>query len=216
MSIVIHGMPASVCTRRVMAVLEELEVPYKIKVVDVLSGMNNTPEHLARQPFGKIPIIVMDDDLVLYESRAISKYLCTKYPEKASKLTVDPTDARAFAIYEQLLSVEVTTFDPAAKDLVSEKLFKKFRGEFVDEAKVARHRADLGAILDVYESRLLATSKYLAGDEFTLADLFHLSWGELLSAAGETDLIDSRPNVKRWWDSIHQRRAWQTVLGRRE
>ncbi|KAL7781866.1 thioredoxin-like protein [Trichoderma afarasin] len=125
MSIVIHGMPAFVCTRRVMAVLEELEVPYKIKVVDVLSGMNNTPEHLARQPFGKIPIIVHDDDLVLYESRAISKYLCTKYPEKASKLTVDPTDARAFAIYEQLLSVEVTTFDPAAKDLVSEKLFKK-------------------------------------------------------------------------------------------
>lgn len=59
------------------------------------------------------------------ESRAIGKYLCTKYPEKASKLTVDPSDARAFAIYEQLLSVEVTTFDPAAKDLVSEKLFKK-------------------------------------------------------------------------------------------
>ncbi|KKP04904.1 hypothetical protein THAR02_03005 [Trichoderma harzianum] len=58
-----------------------------------------------------MPIIVIDDDLVHYE--------------KASKLTVDPTDARAFAIYEQLLSVEVTTFDPAAKDLVSEKLFKK-------------------------------------------------------------------------------------------
>lgn len=52
--------------------------------------------------------------------------------------------------------------------------------------------------------------------EFTLADLFHLSWGELLSAAGETDLIDSRPNVKRWWDNIHQRRAWQAVLDRRE
>ncbi|KAL6828811.1 thioredoxin-like protein [Trichoderma sp. SZMC 28015] len=125
MSIVIHGMPASVCTRRVMAVLEELEVPYKIKVVDVLSGMNNTPEHLARQPFGKIPIIVMDDDLVLYESRAISKYLCTKYSENASKLTVDPTDARDFAIYEQLLSVEVTTFDPAAKDLFEESLSTK-------------------------------------------------------------------------------------------
>jgi hypothetical protein len=59
------------------------------------------------------------------ESRAISKYLCTKYPEKAPKLTVDPADTRAFAIYEQLLSVEATTFDPAAKDLVSEKLFKK-------------------------------------------------------------------------------------------
>ncbi|QYS97833.1 hypothetical protein H0G86_005044 [Trichoderma simmonsii] len=123
MSVVIHGMPASVCTRRVMAVLEELEVPYNIKVVDVLSGMNNTPEHLS------LRLIFVDrvraDKDPTRESRAISKYLCTKYPEKASKLTVDPTDARAFAIYEQLLSVEVTTFDPAAKDLVSEKLFKK-------------------------------------------------------------------------------------------
>lgn len=44
MSVVIHGMPASVCTRRVMAVLEELEVPYNIKVVDVLSGMNNVSQ----------------------------------------------------------------------------------------------------------------------------------------------------------------------------
>lgn len=41
---------------------------------------------------------------------------------------------------------------------------RRLRGEFVDEAKVARHRAELGAILDMYESRLLATSKYLAGD----------------------------------------------------
>lgn len=41
---------------------------------------------------------------------------------------------------------------------------RRIRGEFVDETKVAHHRAELGAILDVYESRLLATSKYLAGD----------------------------------------------------
>ncbi|KAM0257705.1 hypothetical protein ACHAQJ_004271 [Trichoderma viride] len=109
-----------------MVVLEEVEMPYEIRVVDVLSGMNNTPEHLARQPFGKIPIIVMDDDSVLYESRAISKYSCTKYPDKATKLTIDPADTRALAVYEQLLSVEVTTFDPVAKDFVSDTLFKKW------------------------------------------------------------------------------------------
>ncbi|UKZ74835.1 hypothetical protein TrVFT333_002505 [Trichoderma virens FT-333] len=78
--------------------------------------------------------------------------------------SIEPADTRAFAVYEQLPTTKVTTFDPAATDMVSEALFKKARGEAVDEAKVTRHRADLAVILDVYESHLLATSKYLAGD----------------------------------------------------
>jgi intracellular septation protein A len=61
------------------------------------------------------------------ESTAICKYLCTKYAEKATKLTINRADTRAFAVYEQLLGVEVTTFD-TAKDLVSETLFKKWVG----------------------------------------------------------------------------------------
>lgn len=49
--------------------------------------------------------------------------------------------------------------------------------------------------LDVYE-KILSKQKYLAGDEFTLADLFHVPWGAKLPAAG-IHAIEERPNVAR-------------------
>jgi glutathione S-transferase len=49
--------------------------------------------------------------------------------------------------------------------------------------------------LEVYE-KILSKQKYLAGDEVTLADLFHLPYATLISATG-SDAIDKRPNVSR-------------------
>ncbi len=47
---------------------------------------------------------------------------------------------------------------------------------------------------------------------FTLADLFHLPYGEKLFKAGEGELIDSRPHVKQWWNKISGRAAWKSVV----
>jgi glutathione S-transferase len=44
-----------------------------------------------------------------------------------------------------------------------------------------------------------------------LADLFHLPFGALLFKIGEGDLIESRPNVKKWWEKISSRSSWKTV-----
>jgi glutathione S-transferase len=44
-----------------------------------------------------------------------------------------------------------------------------------------------------------------------LADLFHLPYAALLFKMGEGGLIESRPNVKKWWDKISTRPAWKTV-----
>ena len=55
----------------------------------------------------------------------------------------------------------------------------------------------LNARLDAYE-KILSKQKYLAGDELTLADLFHLPCGAKLYVAGQGDFIDKRPNVKRY------------------
>lgn len=69
----------------------------------------------------------------------------------------------------------------------------------------------LGPILDIYENHL-ATSEYLAGDKFTMADLSHLPYTHLLFAAGEGELITSRPNVAKWWEKISSRPSWKKVL----
>jgi glutathione S-transferase len=49
--------------------------------------------------------------------------------------------------------------------------------------------------LDVYD-KILSKQKYLAGDELTLADLFHIPYAVLLSAAG-SNAVETRPNVAR-------------------
>ena len=65
-------------------------------------------------------------------------------------------------------------------------------------------------MLDVYE-KVLSTRPYLAGDEFSLADLSHLSYGALLHECGCGGPFDSRPAVKAWWERITARASWKKV-----
>ena len=73
----------------------------------------------------------------------------------------------------------------------------RFRNLAPDEAQVKKHVDTLSTKLDVYE-QILSKQKYIAGDQITLVDLFHLPNGAKLYPAGYGDLIDSRPNVKRY------------------
>jgi len=59
--------------------------------------------------------------------------------------------------------------------------------------------------------KILAKQPYLAGQEFTLADLFHLPYGAWLVKLGEGNVFESRPNVKKWWDRITSRPSWKAV-----
>ncbi|CAA6656040.1 unnamed protein product [Spirodela intermedia] len=71
----------------------------------------------------------------------------------------------------------------------------------VDPEEIARQIEKLSDVLDLYEKRL-ASSEYLAGDKFTLADLTHLPNSHYLSKA----------NVYRWWEAISSRESWRMVL----
>lgn len=68
-------------------------------------------------------------------------------------------------------------------------------GLTTDEAVFEANNATLHAKLDVYE-KILSKQKYVAGDELTLADLFHLPYGNLVAQTG-SDAIAKRPNVSR-------------------
>ncbi|KAF9222357.1 glutathione S-transferase [Gyrodon lividus] len=205
----LYGFPLSTCTRLVGLICKEKDIPYELIVVDLTKGEHKAPGYKEKQPFGQIPYID-DDGFILYESRAIARYLIKKYPNQGTPGLV-PTDAKAEALFEQAASIEVSNFNATAAPLVVEKVFKPRRGLQTDEAKVAEHLAALNAKLDVYEI-ILGKQKYLAGNTVTLADLQHLPYGSAVETyAGYKEVFTSRPNVAKWWNDISNRPAWLAV-----
>ncbi|KAK0446094.1 glutathione S-transferase [Armillaria borealis] len=203
----LYGSPFSTCTKRVATALHEKKVPFEIYSINLAAGEHKTPSYLEKQPFGVVPYID-DDGFILYESRAISRYIALKYESQGTKL-IPTDDLKKIALFEQAASVEQSSFDPYATAVGMEKIIKPRKGIQANEVTVEAALTSLSAKLDAYDV-ILAKQKYLAGDDVTLADLFHIPWGVLL-AVGGSDIMESKPNVARWWKDITSRPSWAAV-----
>ncbi|KAH7105004.1 glutathione S-transferase [Auriculariales sp. MPI-PUGE-AT-0066] len=209
--VVIIGTSMSSCTRRVAAICKFVGVEYTIREVS-LDNLK-TPEHLSLHPFGQIPVLEdPEDGFLVYgksESRAIARYIVQNYAP-GSTLVPRADDARAVARFEAVCSVEMADFDGIVSELVHETLFKRWFGGVVDEARCKVLASQLQPKLDGYE-RILSKSTYLAGETLTLADLFHLPFAYMLEKHMESDEMQKRPNVARWWNDISSRPEWIAV-----
>jgi len=204
------GFTYSTCTQRVLTVLAEKGVTdFTTYTPDMRKGEHKQSPHIDKQPFGVIPVLE-DGDFTLYESRAIGYYLAAKYDDQGTKLIPDKNDLKANALFQQWMSVEVQDWDRYAAPLVLHKLFRKLHGmdaipEIVDDAL-----AKFNASLDVFDI-ILGKQKYMAGDQFSLVDIFYLPNTQKLFEIGEEKLITSRPNVKAWWERVSTRESWKQV-----
>ncbi|KAM6501820.1 glutathione S-transferase-like protein [Amanita muscaria] len=203
----LYGLAFSGNIQRVTVVLHEKQVPYELVTVDLYKGAHKTPEYLEKHPFGQIPYLD-DDGFILFESRAIARYIAIKYADQGTKLI--PSDLKGRALFEQAASIEKANFDSYARTIVFEKWAKKLRGLETDEEAVKAAITSLEDKLDVYD-KILSKQKYLGGDEITLADLFHLPGLDKFGEIGVGYLIDNRPNVKRWFEDLSSRSSWQSV-----
>jgi glutathione S-transferase len=79
-----------------------------------------------------------------------------------------------------------------------------------DEKVVATYAAKLEDTLRIYDG-ILAKQRYLAGEELTLADLFHLPYGVLNQKTGFKELYDKYPNTKRWLAELEARESWVKI-----
>ncbi|KAL7409601.1 glutathione S-transferase [Mrakia frigida] len=204
MSIQLSGNYISPCTRRdlVCAYYYGLEDGKDFTFNEVDFDQIKTKEWIAKQPFGQMPLLE-DAGFVLYESRAIARYLV------GLKTGALPVDLKELALLDQAISVEVSNFDSATSEIASEKVFKSWKGIAADEAKVADLTATLAAKLAVYEN-ILSKQKYLAGNSITIADLFHLPYGQMAVELGAAPgLVDgSLPHVCAWWKQLTELPAW--------
>ncbi|KAI5123007.1 hypothetical protein M0805_007629 [Coniferiporia weirii] len=206
----IYGSVLSACTQTVVTAFKEIGVSYEILPLDFASGEHKSADYLAnKQPFGEVPVLVEEDGFQLYESRAIARYVIAKYAP-GSEL-VPTGDLKKLGRFEQAASIENNNFHPYALGLAWEKVFKPRRGLKGNDERAAEYVKTLEEKLKVYEV-ILGKQKYLAGDEFTLADLVHLPYGELIiNSAGFTGL-SATTNVARWWADISSRPSWKSTM----
>ncbi len=186
--------------RKVSIMLEELGLEYTVHEIHIGKDEQFAPEFLKISPNNKIPAIVDNDGpggeaLSLFESGAILVYLAEK---TASDLL--PTDARRRAQCMQWLMFQMGGVGPMFGQAHH---FLRNPKEVVPYGQ-KRYHAETKRIYGVMDKHL-ADSPYLAGDEYTIADVATYPWVSRYEWH-QVDLAEF-PNVKRWFDAISQRDA---------
>jgi glutathione S-transferase len=181
----LHGHPASPSTRLVLTTLAEKGHEAELILVDPARGASRSPEHLVHQPFGLVPVLE-DGDFVLYESRAICRYVNEKLPGPS----LVPATVEGRARMEQFISIEQSHLSGAI---------------------LTGPPADLVRPLDVLD-RALERGDYLAGT-FSLADIFYIPAMDRLFLAGQGHLLTSRHHLAAWWGRLRERPSWKKVTG---
>lgn len=146
----------------------ENNAEWDLVVVDLRKGEQKSAAHLARQPFGQIPAI-QDGDLSFYESRAITRYV---NETRGGKLT--PASVGDRARMEQWISLEQGTISPDVAEIVKQRVFTPMFGGKADEEIVKKHAEKAKVALDVMNKHLERYA-FLAGESFSLADVFYMS-----------------------------------------
>ncbi|KAK7058151.1 glutathione S-transferase [Favolaschia claudopus] len=203
----LYGISVATSTQRVATVLHELKIPFELIEVPYEDGELKTQEYLRFQPFGQVPYID-DDGFILYETRAICRYIAAKFPESG----LIPTGSRENALFEQAASVELTNFDPSASQ-AGVQLYWKRIGLPYNETIVPGQLEILDKILDSYEV-ILSKQPYVGGNTLSLADLFHLPYAAYVTLGG-SDIMTAthRPNVARWHNELTSRPSWLAYEG---
>jgi len=202
----VYGWAVSPWMARALVCLEEAGVEYEVVPMSRCGGDHRRPEHLARNPFGEIPVLE-DGDLTLYQSRAIARYVLRKYKPELVK----EGDLEGSAMVDVWMEVEANNIEPTLWPIVRHCIIGQYVGRDRDQAVIDENLEKLRKLLPVYEARL-SVCKYLAGDDITAADLCHFGFMRYFMATEYAGVVDAFPHVKAWWDALLARPSVQKVM----
>jgi GST-like protein len=184
---------------KVHIMLEECGIPYQLHHIDIGAGDQFNPEFLAISPNNKIPAIVDSDGpdgkpISLFESGAILIYLASK----AGKF-LGNTDREKFTTLQWLM-FQMGGVGPM---LGQAHHFRIYAPEKIQYA-IDRYTNEAKRLYGVIDKQL-SHSIYIAGDEYTIADIAIFPWLRSWKNQG-IDWADY-PHAKRWFDMISARPA---------
>ena len=185
--------------RRVHVYLAEKGIDMMLETVDIVTGQNRTPDFLAKNPLGGLPVLELDDGSHLTESLAIMQYLEELHPDKPMIGTTPIERARTREV-ERICEIGVLS----AIGTIFQNTSPMFAGRVKQSPQaVETARARLAANLTVLDHKI-GDKPFVMGESPTIADctLFAaLKFGEFASAP----LDRGFRNVARWYDAFAKR-----------
>lgn len=204
MTPIVHGVPGSPFVSKVLLLLEEKRLSYESRR---LVPVPKTPELLAMNPLGKIPILE-HGGLMLPDSSAICAYFERLHPEPS----LFPKDARELALALWLEEYSDTKLIEAAGPIVFERLVKpSVIGGEPDQAR-AQTAIDtaIPPVFDYLESRLADGAATLLS-QLSIADLAVGAHLQTLSLAGFEVDAARWPKLARYGAGLRRRASFQRV-----
>jgi GSH-dependent disulfide-bond oxidoreductase len=182
--------------RKASVMLEEVELPYTVHVIDIRKGDQFTPDYVAINPNSKIPAIVdRDTGMTVFESGAILMYLA----EKTGKFF--PTEQKQRYQVLEWLFFQMASVGPMFGQL---NHFRKFAPEQIPYA-IERYEKETLRLYSVLDKQL-QDREFICG-EYSIADIATYPWVAIYEFQGLT--LDTHANLKRWVETIGQRPAVQ-------
>jgi len=185
---------------KVRLLLKRLRLAYEYVEINICSGESRTPEFLARNPNGRIPVLEVPDRGFLAESHAIISFL-------AEKSDLIPEDAFDRACMWQWMCFEQYHVEPNIGTVrFWMRSLQKTRAELGE--KLMEKKKSGYAALDVLEDAL-RNRKYMVGDQCSLADISLFAYTHVAPEGGFD--LQPYPNVRAWCDRIASQPGWTPI-----
>ncbi|WP_407164886.1 glutathione S-transferase family protein [Bradyrhizobium sp. ORS 111] len=206
MSVKLYGLSGSPNARGAMLGLAEKGVDYEL--VNLMPPAWKTPEHLARNPFGKVPVLD-HDGFEIYETQAILRYVDEAFPGPA----LQPTNAREVARMNQVIGIIDCYLGPSWADGIGfERLVApNLTGRPTDMGQVEAAMPMARSCADALEA--LIAAPYLTGEVLSLADfrLMPLFDWLRLTPEGET-ILAGKSKLAQWFRHVSERPSAKAIL----
>jgi glutathione S-transferase len=198
----IWGRLSSINVRKVVLAAQELDIPFERIDAGASFGIVRTPEYLAKNPNALVPV-VEDDQVQLWESNVIVRYLCARY---ASDLLYPLALPQRFDA-ERWMDWQQTTLNPAGRTAFF--YWIRTAPDQRDPQILAKSVEATEALLALFDQHL-SRRPFVAGDHLTMADLplaceIH-RWFNLPQPHTE------RPHIERWYEAMRARPSSRGVL----
>src|ERR1700737_2031684 len=202
----VHSIPGSPFGRAVLATLEEKGASYRLS--PVAAGTFRSPEHLARHPFGRVPVLE-HNGFIIYETQAILRYLDRVLPTPL----LTPADPKRAARMDQVMNVNDWYLFQGVSNVIGfhRVVAPRVMGLAPDEAAIEAAMPKARAVFEEL-ARLLGEQAFFTGDAISLADLLVApAVGFFKDTPEWAELGAPRQNLVAWLARMEARPSFQAT-----